>query len=186
MVVGLAFAMVISACASPAPTPSGSTAAASVPLAAATPTTTPTRTDTPAPTPTRSPTAADLPMIDAAAVFGPTAKLTGSEDTLPGQVARGAVLALTSGHFAFAVECVGDGALTVSVTRPIDPPDADGSTYKVIASSSTMCPTSTLETFESHPVDPGPKTSLNIGAEDPPAGVYWRVILVDLGPGTSS
>ena len=84
------------------------------------------------------------------------------------------------------MECVGNGPLTVSVTRPIDPPDADGSTYKVIASSSTMCPTSTLETFEYHPSDPGPKTSLNIGAEDPPTGVYWRLILVDLEPGTSS
>jgi hypothetical protein len=179
LVAGFGMATVIAACAteppSPAPTPLPSVA-----LPTLAPTASP--SDTPVPTPSHSPTAADLPKIDPVTVFGRKAKLTGSEDEAPGEQARGAVLALTSGHFAFAVECIGAGPLTVTVTRPNAEPDADGSMDTVLATSSVACPTSALQTFEYDTADPGPKTSLNIGGAEAPTGVYWRLILVDLEP----
>jgi hypothetical protein len=190
LIAGFAVAAMVGACADPSATPSPSTAAASVPppsaRPAATPIDTPTPFDTPAPTPSRILTDADLPKIDPAEVFGQTAKLTGTDDTIPGQVARGAVLASTGGHFGYAVECVGNGPLTVTVTRPLSEPADDGSTFTVLSSSSVMCPTPALQTFEYDTGEADPKTSLNIGVEDAPSGVYWRAILVDLEPGTSS
>jgi hypothetical protein len=175
---GIVVALFIAACATPSPTPSPSATPSAAPPTLQP---TPTPTDTPAPTTTRSPTAADLPKIDYHALFGPTAKLTGTDDVVPGDVARGAVLALTTGHFAVAAECVGDGTLIVSVTRPIDQPDAGSLPYTELASYTIHCPTATLETFTYDTGDPGPKTSLNDGVNGP-TGTYWRAVLVDLSP----
>jgi hypothetical protein len=177
VLAGIVVAVLIPACATPSPTPSSSASPSAAPPTLQ-PTATP--TDTPAPTPTRSPTAADLPKIDYVALFGPAAKLTGTNDLVPGDVARLAVLALTTAHFGVAAECVGSGTLTIRVTRPVAEPEPGALPYTELASYTVHCPTSTLETFTYDTGDPGPKTSLNISVNGP-TGTYWRAILVDLG-----
>ena len=106
-------------------------------------------------------TAADLPELDVAALFGPTAKLTGTDDTVPGDADRIAVLGLTSERFGVAAECIGDGSATVEVTRPIADPSPGGSMYEELASYSLDCPSGgpvVLELTSAIPGRPRPST----------------------------
>ncbi len=180
LVTAVGIAIVAAACATPT-TPAPSSSAPSSRPSATPPPAVPSPSPSPAASASPPLTAADLPELDVAALFGPSAKLTGADDTLPGDPGNIAVLGLTSERFGVAAECIGDGTATVEVTRPIADPSPGGSMYEELASYSLDCPSGGPVILETDFGGPGEASSLNM-TMTAPADVYWRAILVDLAP----
>jgi hypothetical protein len=183
MAFGLAALLFVAAC--DPQTPSTSPPATTVPLTSdetAAPTNVSAPVSATPPAPTVQPSAGDLPDMDPVAIFGAGVKLTGTEIFVPGEIARAAVLALTSSSFGVATECIGQGRLTVEVSRPVEQPEPGALPYEIIASYRVPCPTTVVETLVNDTGEIGSKTSLNVGVQEAGEGVSWRVILVDLRP----
>ena len=130
----------------------------------------------------RAPTANDVPEIDASAIFGTTARVTGTETYVPGGILRASVDGFTSERFGVAAECAGHGTITVEVTRPLADSAGNFTDVETLATYTLACPMPRPTVLEADFGGPGDATSLNIGVRAE-QGIYWRAILVDLQPG---